>query len=273
MKDAVKRHYDRDGLLQKIDDALVQSGIAPLRPTLADLSPYDEMHIGGHAATVDFVSRLGLKTGMSVLDIGAGLGGVARYVAHETGANVVGVDLSDVYCDVAAELSRRVGLGTRTIFRQGDATAPQFATASFHAAYTIHVAMNIADKLSMYRGVHSVLAPGGVFGIYDILAGSGSNSGAGTLNYPMPWAPNPEISHLATPDEMRAMLTVAGFEILTMEDRTAHALATGGKKRARGIPPALLQVKGPEFPAAVENLAAALENGACAPWIFVARRV
>ncbi len=36
----------------------------------------------------------------------------------------------------------------------------------------------------------------------------------------MPWAREPSISHLATPEEMRSLLTDAGFKILEVQDST-----------------------------------------------------
>jgi ubiquinone/menaquinone biosynthesis C-methylase UbiE len=79
--------------------------------------------------------------------------------------------------------------------------------------------MNIADKPALYREAHRVLKPGGAFGIYDVVQGEG-----GDVLFPVPWAREPSISHLATPAEMRELLAAAGFEVLEETDSTEESL-------------------------------------------------
>jgi len=80
---------------------------------------------------------------------------------------------------------------------------------------TIHVAMNIAAKDKMYAEARRVLKPDSVFAVYDVLQGEG-----GEVLYPVPWARDQSISHLATPDEMKSLLTGAGFKLLDVQDST-----------------------------------------------------
>lgn len=266
---AIKAYYERADLLELIDAGLKEAGVDPLRPGPDDLSPFDEFHIGGKRATADFINRLGFHAGMTVLDIGSGLGGPARYVAHDIGANVIGIDLSPEYCVVATELSRRMGMGSRTQFRVGNAEALDFADASFNGAYTIHTGMNILDKMELYKAVHDLLKPGAVFGIYDVMAGPTGKAPA----FPLPWAATAETSHLVTPPDMEMMLTFCGFEIVTKADQSAQALSAFEAASKIGDRPGLARVMGPEFMQSLQNLAVSVKNGALAPWIFVARRV
>jgi ubiquinone/menaquinone biosynthesis C-methylase UbiE len=91
-------------------------------------------------------------------------------------------------------MSDWVGLAKHVSFKQGDATKLPFAKKQFDAAMTIHVAMNIANRDKMYAEARRVIKPGGVFAVYDVLQGEG-----GEVLYPVPWARDPSISHLATP--------------------------------------------------------------------------
>lgn len=75
--------------------------------------------------------------------------------------------------------------------------------------------MNIAAKDALYAGARRVLKPGRIFAVYDILQGEG-----GEVMYPVPWARDPSISHLATPVEMRNLLKDTGFCIEAEEDST-----------------------------------------------------
>ena len=78
--------------------------------------------------------------------------------------------------------------------------------------------MNIAAKDKMYLDARRVLRPSGVFAVYDVLQGEG-----GEVLYPVPWARDPSISHLATPDEMKSLLTSAGFKLLDVQDSTEES--------------------------------------------------
>ena len=84
---------------------------------------------------------------------------------------------------------------------------------------TIHVAMNIAAKDKMYEQARRVLKPGGIFAVYDILQGEG-----GEALFPAPWARESSISYLATADEMKKLLSDAGFRILDVHDSTDESL-------------------------------------------------
>lgn len=159
-----------------------------------------------------------LDAASRVLDIGSGLGGPARTLAETYGCAVTGIDLTPAFCDAAVALSRWLGLEDRVAFRQGDATAMPFGDAEFDAAMTIHVAMNIPAKDRVYAEARRILKPGGAFAVYDVLQGEG-----GDVQFPVPWARRPEISHLATPDQMRALLTEAGFIILSETDSTEES--------------------------------------------------
>lgn len=224
MVDAVASHYvgstdaAGDALAARIAEALGRAGKDLDELTLEDLAPVDEFHIRGRKATLEIGKALGVDAGAHLLDIGSGLGGPARALAKAHGCRVTGIDLTPAFCEAATVLSGWVGLADRLAFRQGDATALPFPDASFDAAMTLHVAMNIAAKDRMYAEARRVLKPGGRFVAYDVLQGEG-----GEVVFPVPWAREPSISHLATPGEMRELLAGAGFGILAEEDSTEES--------------------------------------------------
>jgi ubiquinone/menaquinone biosynthesis C-methylase UbiE len=220
MKNLVQKHYGVGDLAAKIAAALRSAGKDPARLTTADLASIDEFHIRGRQATLELAQRMEIGTGARVLDIGSGLGGPARTLAEVYGCRVTGIDLSPELCCTAQALSRWVGLSDQVSFSQGDAMALTCEPGTFDAAMTLHVAMNIAAKDVIYAGVHRALKAGRIFAIYDILQGEG-----GEVNYPVPWARDPAISHLATPEEMRTLLQGAGFRILDEIDSTEQSEA------------------------------------------------
>ena len=237
MSRSVQGHYSEvSSLSDAIAASLRAAGIEPEQASTADLATVDEFHIRGRAATIELADAMGVDADTSVLDIGSGLGGAARTLAEAYGCSVTGIDLTPAFCEAAEAMSRWTGLDDRTTFRVGDACELPFDDATFDAAMTIHAVMNIPDKAAVYRQARRVLEPGGVFAAYDVVQGEG-----GQVLFPVPWAREPSISHLATPEEMRKLLTGAGFELLDEVDSSEASLAWFREVSARiaeqGPPP------------------------------------
>lgn len=233
MIDRVADHYSqrgggqRGGLANLIADRLLAAGKSLESLTTADLAGVDEFHIRGRQATLELAERMQLSETACVLELGSGLGGPARTLAEVFGCRVIGIDLTPAFCEAAETLSTWVGLGDRVIFQQSDATDLPFVDDRFDAAMTLHAAMNIVAKDRMYAEARRVLKPGGVFAVYDVLQGEG-----GDVLFPVPWAREPSISHLVTPDAMKALLMGAGFTIREERDSTEQSQAWFEEKAA-----------------------------------------
>lgn len=229
MNEGIERHYGGAGGLAEVIAARFRAaGRDPATLTTADLGAIDEFHVRGRGATLELARCLEVGAGSRVLDVGSGLGGPARTLAETLGCDVLGIDLTAAYCEAATTLSRWVGLSDRVRFVQGDATVLDLPAGSVDAAMTIHAAMNIADKPAVYAGVHRALKTGRVFAVYDVLQGEG-----GAVHFPVPWARDAAISHLATPAEMRRLLQEQGFAIDGEFDSTEESEAWFRQKAAR----------------------------------------
>ncbi|MEO3430970.1 methyltransferase domain-containing protein [Pelagibius sp. CAU 1746] len=255
---SVAQHYAREGALTgRILSTLTAEGKDLDRLTAEDLSPYDQFHSRGHQATAELAQLLNPQTGQLVLDLGCGIGGPARWLATHRGCRVVGLDLTEVYCRTAGELSARVGLSRQTAFVCADGLALPLAEAGFDLVWTQHAAMNIADKARLYREVARVLKPGGRFGLYDVMAGP-----AGAPYFPVPWASSAEWSHLTAPEGVRETVLASGLKQRHWRDLTAEAKVwsekavaaqTAGPKPGRG-PSGPAIILGPSFAEMVANL-------------------
>lgn len=267
-------HYRHGALEDALLKVLAATGKDVESLTLDDLAPADEFHIGGRQATVDFVAEFKPAADMHWLDIGSGLGGRSRYVAHNFGCRVTGVDLCEEYVEVAASLSRRVGLSGKVNYHQASALALPFEANTFDGVYMQHVGMNIADKAKLFSEIHRVLKPGGTFAIYDVM-----RCNEGIFSYPVPWASSEETNFIETPATYRALLTAEGFEVLKERNRTDFAMdffrALGARTAQAGGAPALgLQiVMGATAPEKVSNMISLVERGTVAPIVMICRRV
>lgn len=267
----VAAYYARKDLERTILDALRGAGKDIDALTPSDLSGVDEFHLGWRAQTVEFATELDLSPGMDLLDIGAGIGGPARYFADVHGCSVTGIDLTPDYVAVANSLTRRCGLADGVAFRQASALALPFDPASFDVVTLIHVGMNVADKLGLFAQVRRVLKPGGRFGVYDVM-----RIGSGDVPYPMPWAGAPETSFVEPPETYRRLLRQAGFEIEKERDRRTFALEMGQRMREdaakHGPPPLTLGIlMGPSAPQRLGNVMTSLGDGVLAPIEMIAR--
>ena len=218
-EEKVTDHYGDRDLAACILAKLESLGISRESLQADDLAPFEELHIGGRQATKYLIDRLSLEAGHHVLDVGCGIGGAVRYIAANTGCRVTGIDLTPSFIQAAETLTKVVGLEDRAFFDVGSALAMPYDEAQFDAVVTMHVAMNIFDRTSLYQEMSRVLKPGGIIGIFDIMRKSDD-----ALTFPVPWADSPAISHLVTPEEMVKLLACAGIVVTEIEDRTDVAV-------------------------------------------------
>jgi sarcosine/dimethylglycine N-methyltransferase len=254
--DGVRDHYRATGLTDRLKTALAVFG--PENQTLSppQLAGLDQFHTRGLAATADLARLAAITESMSVLDVGSGVGGPARYLAAACGCRVTGVDLSEPFVDAARYLTARTAQSGQVAFETGDALNLPFDNGRFDAVFLQHVAMNIADRARLYRELRRVLKAGGKFATYDIVVRDGEP------HYPVPWARTPATSFLLTAEATRAAIESAGFRTLAAQDDSETAQAWVAQLRSRPPPsPNLGVVMGPDFAQLAGNLGRNIMEG------------
>lgn len=226
----INRHYGPTDLANAILNGLRQAGKDPERFDYNDLAPVDQFHTRGKQATLDLAQLGQLRPGMTVLDVGGGIGGPARALAAEFGCQVTVLDMTEAYCQAGALLTERTGLSDRVRFQHGNALEMPFADSSFDIVWMQHCSMNIADKALLFGEIHRVLQPGGRLLIHEIVAGPNQ-----PIHFPVPWASDPEVSFLRPVEELLAIIGEAGLRRAEMRDNTDAAL-TWFRARASSMP-------------------------------------
>lgn len=269
--EAVVEHYAMGDdaarqLLNSIESGLTALGSSLASATVEVLAPVDEFHVGGRPATIELCQQLGANESSTVLDVGSGIGGTARFIASTFGTDVTGIDLTPEYVEVANELSQATGLGGRTRFEHGSATELPFDDESFDIATQLHVGMNIADKDRLFAEVFRVLRPAGRFGVYDMMRQTDAD-----FSFPVPWATDQSMSFVEPPSTYLTAAEAAGFELVGERNRAAFASTAFAALRKQsssgdGPPPLGLHlVMGSGAPIKVKNMVAAVTSGTLAP--------
>jgi sarcosine/dimethylglycine N-methyltransferase len=255
--DGVRDHYRATGLTERLKTALMAFGLEKQRLMPQQLAALDQFHTRGLAATAELAKLAGITADMSVLDVGSGVGGPARFLAATYGCRVTGVDLSEPFVDAARYLTERTGQSGQVSFETASALDLPFDEGHFDVVLLQHVAMNIPDRARLYREIRRVLKLSGRFAIFDVVLNGGEP------HYPVPWARTPATSFLLTAAATREAIEPAGFRTLEWHDDTEAAKAWIAQLRASGPPPSpnLGVVMGPDFAQLAANLGRNLMEG------------
>jgi sterol 24-C-methyltransferase/phosphoethanolamine N-methyltransferase len=155
--------------LDRIERGLAAQGIGPgaaVRPE--QLFPLDQWHYHGTEAIAAAACALGLKAGSRVLDVGAGVGGPARYLAHTVGCQVTALELQPALHAIGVDLTRRTGLADRVTHVCGDALTHDFPTDSFDAVVSFLAIVHIPERPRLFARLAQALRAGGGLYIEDL---------------------------------------------------------------------------------------------------------
>ena len=173
---------------------------------------------GGRDAMSALCRRAQMRWGMTVLDIGSGLGGASFYFAEKFGATVVGVDASPAMIALSTERAARKRIGGVS-FVHADIRTARIERESVDLAWSRDSVLYVAEKGQVWQNVHAALKPGGQLIVIDVCRGKRPASEAfeehvSQCGY-----------HLQEIDGYQASLRGAGFEPLVVEDITAGLIA------------------------------------------------
>jgi len=148
--------------LDRIGQGLAALGIGPADPIAPQqLFPLDQWHYHGTEAIRAAAEAVGLGPESRVLEIGAGIGGPARYLAHVVGCHVTALELQPEVNAIAADLTRRCNLGGRIAHACGDALSHPIGEAEFDAAVSWLAVLHIPDRPRLAARLARALRPGG----------------------------------------------------------------------------------------------------------------
>jgi SAM-dependent methyltransferase len=269
----VSRHYGWSGLMETIEEEIRRKGIDPHRVTVDELAPVDNYHWHRLAGTLALARAAAISGADRVLDVGGGIGGPARQLAHRYGCQVTVLDLTEEYCAVGERLTAWTHLEDKVSFVCANALAMPFPDGSFDVVWTQHASMNIADKAGLYGEMARVVRVGGRLAFFDVLAGPHQ-----PIHFPVPWASDSSFNFLQTPDDTRTLIVQCGFREIAwlvgeeLEGELARSAPPTDKPSSHpALDPGLLN--GPDAPQMGANVGRNSEEGRILPVLGVFERI
>jgi SAM-dependent methyltransferase len=155
--------------LDRIERGLAAQGIGPkdrFRPE--QLFTLDQWHYHGTDAIRYAASFLQIGPRSRVLDVGSGIGGPARFLAHTTGCHVLALELQPELHAIGLDLTRRCGLDSRVTHVCGDALTHPIMPSSFDVVLGFLSVLHVADRPALMRRFFAALKPSGRAYIEDL---------------------------------------------------------------------------------------------------------
>ncbi len=187
----------------------------------APLSPRESLEESKVRHQRLMISKLELREGMNVIDVGCGIGGPMRRVVREAGVRVVGVNKSEIQLEKAKLLNAEAGIDHMV-----DHLACSFmdmgvlSDDTFDRGYAIESTCHAPDKAGAFAEIYRVLKPGALFWgqemcMTDKFDPDDSRHQAIKEELMLGIA----LKDIATMSEVDRALEAAGFQVIEAKDR------------------------------------------------------
>jgi sarcosine/dimethylglycine N-methyltransferase len=171
--------------------------------------------------TVETMAKmLSLSPYSVVLDIGAGYGGAARFLAKKFGCKVIALNLSEVENTRNRMLNEREGLAPQIDVVDGNFEEMPFEDNRFDAIWSQDAILHSGDKRQVFSEVSRLLKSGGEFIFTDIM--QIDNCPESVLQ---PILERIHLQSLGSPDFYRALCREFRLREMKFDDRTLQLVA------------------------------------------------
>lgn len=116
---------------------------------------------GGDEHVQTLVKPFGLNPTMTVLEIGAGLGGCSRSMAKNFGCWVTGMEQWPILVEAGMLRSRIAGMEKKAPIELYDPLTTQFKSRGYNCVFAKEAFFTIANKSRLFESINNSLRPGG----------------------------------------------------------------------------------------------------------------
>jgi SAM-dependent methyltransferase len=158
-------------------------------------------------------------SGLRVLDIGCGSGGITLHIARTHGpAEVVGFDIEAPVLEVARTRAAKEGLAERVNFVQGEPGPLPFPDESFDLVFSKDSLIHVPDKDALFADIFRLLRPNGWFAASDWMISHDGEPSPEMLDY---IAAEGLSFAMASPRRYQEAMKKAGFAKVEATDRNS----------------------------------------------------
>lgn len=151
--------------VERVFNELTALGIGHEDPVDVELLVrFDQYHYFGTVAVDEGITRLGISKPMQVLEVGGGIGGPSRHIAHRTGCQITALELQPDLNKTAETLTRRCGLSEQVSHVCGDILSGAPQLNHYDALVSWLTFLHIPDRPTLYQRCFEAIKPGA--GIY-----------------------------------------------------------------------------------------------------------
>jgi sarcosine/dimethylglycine N-methyltransferase len=185
----------------------------------------DEPIFDASRRTVSYMaSKLNLDKNGRVLDVGAGYGGAARFLANTYGCHISALNLSEVENERNRMLTEEQGLGHLIDVVDGSFENIPYPDASFDVVWSQDAILHSGDKHQVLAEVYRVLKPNGVFVFTDPMQSDSCPEGV-----LQPILDRIHLDSLGSPQFYQDTAKTLGFADVSFEDHTEQLVNHYGR--------------------------------------------
>ena len=230
MEDAGPTGYDHTQTVREYYDLCSEFMVFGWGESLhfAPLSPRESLEDSKIRHQRLMIAKLELREGMTVVDVGCGIGGPMRRVVREAGVRAVGVNSSQVQLDKAKSLDTEAGLDHMV-----DYLACSFmdmgaiADDTFDRGFAIESTCHAPNKVGAFSEIYRVLKPGALFwGQEMCMTDKFDPSDNRHLAIKKNLMHGIALKDIATTGEVTQALEAAGFQVIEAKDRAVDENST-----------------------------------------------
>ena len=129
----------------------------------------DSLEVASSRLTTRLAESADLQSGLTVLDVGCGVGTAALRLAEEHGCLVTGISTSAEGLRIARAAAARRGLEDRVRFLLADAMDNRLPDGAFDRVFSLESTHLMHDKQALFDECHRVLEPGGRLALCDVV--------------------------------------------------------------------------------------------------------
>ena len=135
-----------------------------------DLIKFDQLHYCGTEA-VDFaIKRMGINSKKSILEIGSGIGGPARYIGHKTKASITALELQIDQHKVAIDLTKKCKLLNIVKHIRGDILNYNWKNKKFDIVVSWLALYHIKNHNKLLNNCFNLINKNGYFFVEDLIS-------------------------------------------------------------------------------------------------------